>query len=446
MSRTFSVGGIHPDDSKFSMNQAVEEFPIPRRVFISMNQHLGAPAKPIVNKGDIVKVGQPIAEPGGFISASVHSSVSGTVADVAPYPDFLGKKVLTIVIDVTGDEWLPGIDRSPDIKNEITVSPAETIAKIAAAGVVGLGGAAFPTHVKLSPPPGSKAEFLILNGTECEPYLTSDYRLMIEHGQEILIGGELMRRALGDVRGIIAIEDNKPKAIQYMQQLVENYLGWTVVPLKKRYPQGGEKQLIDAVLKRRVPSFALPISTGAVVQNVGTAFAVYEAVQKNKPLISNILTVTSQDPTIQKNYRFRVGTPIREFLMASGAMDHEGKLMPAFAKIVNGGPMMGKPVSEPAGPVMKSTSALLLLSDKQARRKEEQNCIRCGKCAQACPMGLEPYLLYRLAIASRTEEMEENRIFDCIECGCCLYSCPAYIPLLDQLRIAKNASLKNKRK
>lgn len=412
-----------------------------------MNQHLGMPAVPVVKKGDAVKVGQLIAEPAGFVSAPIHASVSGTVSDVAPYPDFLGKKVLTIVIDTAGDQWEEGIDCSPGVRHEITVTPEEIFKKISASGIVGLGGASFPTHVKLTPLEGMKPEYLILNGAECEPYLTSDYRLMIEHGQEVLIGGELMRRALGeDVNGIIGIEDNKPRAIKLMRELTSKSLQWKVVPLKKRYPQGGEKQLIDALLRRRVASFALPISTGAIVQNVGTAFAVYEAVQKNKPLISKVLTVSSSDLSVQKNYRFRVGTPIADILSLAGAMGKDGNLSPQFAKVVNGGPMMGKPVSNLEAPVMKSTSGLLLFTEEETKRKEPGECIRCARCFEACPMRLQPYLLYQLALAGRTRELEENRVFDCIECGCCLYTCPAHLPLLDQIRLARNASLKNKRK
>lgn len=412
-----------------------------------MNQHLGMPAVPVVKKGDAVKAGQLIAEPAGFVSAPIHASVSGTVSDVAPYPDFLGKKMLTIVIDTAGDQWEEGIDRSPGVRHEITATPEEIFKKISASGIVGLGGASFPTHVKLTPLEGMKPEYLILNGAECEPYLTSDYRLMIEHGQEVLIGGELMRRALGeDVNGIIGIEDNKPRAIKLMRELTSKSLQWKVVPLKKRYPQGGEKQLIDALLRRRVASFALPVSTGAIVQNVGTAFAVYEAVQKNKPLISKVLTVSSSDLSVQKNYRFRVGTPIADILSLAGAMEKDGNLSPQFAKVVNGGPMMGKPVSNLEAPVMKSTSGLLLFTEEETKRKEPGECIRCARCFEACPMRLQPYLLYQLALAGRTRELEENRVFDCIECGCCLYTCPAHLPLLDQIRLARNASLKNKRK
>lgn len=447
MIKTFSIGGIHPNDNKFSKDKAIEDLPVPERVFLPMNQHLGIPSVPVVKKGDKVQTGQLVAEAAGFVSAPIHASVSGTVIDVAPYPDFQGRRVQTVVIETEGDEWLDSIDKTPQVKQEITMIPADTFQKIREMGIVGLGGAAFPTYVKLTPIEGMKPEFLIINGSECEPFLTSDYRLMLEHGQELMIGAELMRRVLGkDVTGIIGIEKNKPMAIKAMQKITANYLQWKVVPLQKRYPQGGEKQLIDAVLGRKVASFALPVSTGAIVQNVGTAYAVYEAVQKNKPLITNILTVTGSDPSIQYNYRFRVGTPIEEVLRAAGALDKEGKLLPHIAKVVNGGPMMGKAVVNLQAPVVKSTSGLLLLTEKETKRREPGECIRCAKCFQACPMRLQPYLLYQLALAGRTEELDEHRVFDCIECGCCLYTCPAHLPLLDQIRLAKNTSLKNIRK
>lgn len=446
MSRTFSIGGVHPHDSKFAKDCPIEDLPLPKRAFVPMNQHIGAPAQPIVQKGDEVKVGQLIANPGGFVSAAIHSPFSGTVADVALYPDFTGRKVMTVVIDVVGDDWLPEIDSTSDIKREITVSPQETLKIIASSGIVGLGGASFPTHVKLSPPPGQKAKVLILNGTECEPFLTSDYRLMLEHGEEVLLGGELMRRVLGEPHGVIGIEENKPDAIALMRELVKHYLGWEVIPLKKRYPQGGEKQLIDAITKHKVPSMALPIAAGAVVQNVGTAFAVYEAVQKHKPLFTNIMTVTGPDMTIQRNFRFRMGTPINDILMHVGVMKANTGLLTDVAKVVNGGPMMGRAVAVFEAPMVKSSSALLLLPASITQRKEPGNCIRCGKCVQACPMALEPYLLYRLAKANRQDDLMEHYVYDCIECGCCMYSCPANLPLLDQIRLARATALKNKRK
>ena len=368
----------------------------------------------------------------GFISANIHSSVSGTVAAVEPYADLAGNPVMHVIIDVEGDEWEESIDRTPDIVREITLSPAEIIKRIADCGVVGLGGASFPTHVKLSPPPGKKAECLIINGAECEPYLTSDYRLMVEHTEEVLLGARIMMRALGVTKGYIGIEDNKPEAIKKMRELTaSSYSEIRVVPLRKKYPQGGEKQLIDAVTGRRVPSMGLPIDAGVVVQNVGTSFAVYEAVQKNKPLFEGVMTVTGECLDFQHNFLLRVGTPFEKILEAVGGVPQK------TAKIISGGPMMGKAVANLSAASVKSTSSLLLLTEKQTRRREEGECIRCGKCVHACPMGLEPYLLNKLARASRMEELELSKVYDCIECGCCMFTCPANIPLLDYIRTAK---------
>jgi electron transport complex protein RnfC len=316
------------------------------------------------------------------------------------------------------------------------LEPKEIIDKIAAAGIVGLGGACFPTHVKLMPPPGKKAEVLIVNGVECEPYLTCDHQLMLEHGEEIIIGIQILKKALGVDRAIIGIENNKPDAIEHMRSLAEKQLGIEVMPLKLRYPQGGEKQLIDAVIGKKVPSMGLPVDTGAVVQNVGTAFAVYEAVQKNKPLFEGIMTVTGDCAKTQRNFVHRVGTPL------SFIMEYSGGIPEDAAKIISGGPMMGKAVSNIDAPTLKGTSSILYLTSAQTERKPESNCIRCGKCVAACPMGLEPYLLNKLGRASRMDELEEHHVYDCIECGCCSFTCPAYIPLLDTIRLSKAAVMK----
>lgn len=397
-----------------------------------MSQHLGAPAQPVVAKGDRVKAGQLIGRAGGFISANIHSSVSGTVVSVGELPDILGNPAVHVVIDTDGDEWMEDIDRTPDVVRDISLSPQDIIKRIADCGIVGLGGASFPTHVKLSPPPGKKAEFLIINGAECEPYLTSDYRIMLERPEEILIGAKIMMKALGVAKGFIGIEDNKPEAIRRIGELARaSYSEIEVVPLRKRYPQGGEKQLIDAVTGRKVPSMGLPIDTGVVVQNCGTAFAVYEAVQKNKPLFESIVTVTGDCTGQQRNFLLRVGTRFDKMLEEVGGMPSEA------VKLISGGPMMGKAVSNISAASVKSTSALLVLSEKQTARREEGNCIRCGKCAQACPMGLEPFLLNRLARLGWKDELEKNKVYDCIECGCCSYTCPAFIPLLDYIRLAK---------
>ena len=400
-----------------------------------MAQHLGAPAKPVVAVGDTVKVGQVIAEPGGFISAFVHSPVSGTVKSIAPRKDLAGNPVMHVEIAVEGDEWDPAIDRSKTLVTAIPDDKAAILDRIKACGVVGLGGATFPTHVKLNPAPGKVAECLIINGAECEPYLTSDYRIMIERPKEIVIGAAIMQKVLGGCKCVIGIEENKPEAIRAMGAAVAElgYPGITVQELKKRYPQGGEKQLIDAVMKRQVKSGGLPIDVGAVVQNVATSLAVYEAVQKNKPLITNVLTITGDHipGNLQHNYLFRIGVPL------SFIVEQAGGIPQTAAKLVSGGPMMGKAISNLDATTVKGSSSVLYLSEAATRRHPETNCIRCGKCADACPMGLEPFLLNRLYKAGDIEALEKNAAQDCIECGCCLYSCPAHLPLLDNIRQAK---------
>ena len=436
---TFRIGGVHPDDAKLSRDCAIEVLPLPQTVYISMAQHLGAPAKPVVAVGDSVKVGQVIAEPGGFISAFVHSSVSGTVKSIAPRKDIAGNSVTHVEITVDGDEWAEGIDLSDTLVTDIPEDRAAILDKIKACGVVGLGGATFPTHVKLNPAPGSVAECLILNGAECEPYLTSDYRIMLERTKEIVVGAAIMKKVLGDCRCVIGIEENKPEAIKAMQEAVASlgYRGIEVMSLKKKYPQGGEKQLIDAVMRRQVKSGGLPISVGAVVQNVATSLAVYEAVQKNKPLITNTMTITGDCLPVssQHNYLFRIGVPL------SFVAEYAGGVPEGAAKIISGGPMMGRAVANMDATTVKGSSSLLYLSEAATKRHPESGCIRCGRCADACPMGLEPFLLNKLARVGDTGQLEANAVQDCISCGCCQYSCPAFIPLLDNINLAKGQVL-----
>ena len=437
MKKTFRIGGVHPHDNKISAEAAIEIFPAIETAYVSMAQHLGAPATPVVAAGDKVKVGQVIAEPSGFISGYVHSPVSGTVKSVGPRADIAGNMVPHIEITVEGDEWMEDIDTSDRIITDIPYSPEEIIDKVKKAGVVGLGGASFPTHVKLAPPKDKKAECLILNGTECEPYLTSDDRIMRERPQEILVGGAIMMKALGVTRGYVGIEENKPAAIASMTEAAKAFPQIEVVTLKKRYPQGGEKQLIDAVIRRQVPSGALPIDTGAVVQNVGTSLAVYEAVQKNKPLIDNVITVTGHCLPVQHNYKVRIGTPMSKILEVAGGPPEKA------AKVISGGPMMGRAVANLDAATVKANGAILILTEEETRRRPESACIRCSKCASACPMGLEPWLLNKLSRAGGMfDELEKERIFDCIECGCCSFTCPAGIPLLDMIRINKAEVMK----
>ena len=436
--KTFSIGGVHPADSKISAGCKIEVLPAPKTVYISMAQHLGGPAKAVVAAGDKVKVGQVIGEPTGFISAYVHSSVSGTVKSVGLRKDIVGIPVVHVEIEVEGDEWADGIDTSDTLVTAIPDDAKFIVDRIKNNGVVGLGGATFPTSVKLCPPPDKKAEVLILNGAECEPYLTSDYRIMIEKSKQIVVGAALMKKVLGVQRVVIGIEENKPEAIKSMTAAVNelaalsaDYSGIEVQTLKKKYPQGGEKQLIDAIMRRQVKSMGLPIDVGAVVQNVATSLAVYDAVQKNKPLVDNTITVTGECFPKQSNLLVRVGTPISYIIDSLGGVPADA------AKVISGGPMMGKAISNLDAATLKGTSSLLFLTEAQTRRKPETNCIRCGKCAEACPMGLEPFLLNKLARNGMMDELEQNAVQDCIECGCCLYTCPANIPLLDTIRIAK---------
>ena len=444
--KTFKIGGTHPADSKISASCKIEVLPLPKTVYVSMAQHLGAPAKPVVEVGAEVKTGQVIAEPGGFISAFVHSPVTGTVKAIAPRQDLAGNWMTHIEIAVAEEEvWADGIDTTKDIVTKLPEDNAVIIDRIKSNGVVGLGGATFPTHVKLCPPPGKKADCLILNGAECEPYLTSDNRIMIERSREIVIGAALMKKVLGGCPAVIGIEENKPEAIAAMTAAVSelassssDYQGIQVQVLKKKYPQGGEKQLIAAVMGREVKSMGLPIDVGAVVQNVATSLAVYEAVQKNMPLITNTMTITGDclGKEGQHNYLFRIGMPLSYIAEYAGGVPEQA------AKIVSGGPMMGKAIANLDACTVKGSSSLLYLTQEQTARKPESNCIRCGKCAEACPMGLEPFLLNKLARHGMTDELEANAVQDCIECGCCLYTCPANIPLLDIIRLAKGDVIK----
>ena len=324
-------------------------------------------------------------------------------------------------------------DRSAEIKRECALDSAAIIAKIKDAGIVGMGGATFPTHVKLSIPNGCKAEFLIINGVECEPYLTSDHRTMLERGEELLTGVEILKKALGVEKAIIGVENNKPDAIANLNKIIkEKKFAVVVEPLKVQYPQGGEKQLIAAVTGREVPPPpALPIHVGAVVCNASTAVAVYEAVQKNKPLIERVVTVTGKDVKNTRNLLTRMGTPISTLLAEAGGLP-EGDV-----KVVNGGPMMGRAMVNIDSPVTKGCSGITVFSGADVRRVPTSECIKCAKCVEACPMGLEPYLLQRLAAKQMWEEMEVERIPDCIECGCCQYTCPAGIALLDYVRLGK---------
>lgn len=430
MLKTFSIGGIHPAENKLSAGTAIQRLPIPSEVRIPLSQHIGAPAQPIVAVGDSVLTGQLIAQANGFVSANVHSSVSGKVTKIEEYTDGNGYKKTAIVIAVDGDEWDPSVDRSPGIKRDISLTSEEIVNKIGEMGIVGMGGATFPAKVKLSVKPG-QCQVLIINGVECEPYLTADHQLMVEKGDEILIGIKVLMKALQVDKAIIGIENNKRDAIDHLSKLAASYPGISVQALKLKYPQGGEKQLIDACTGRQVASGALPISVGAVVQNIGTAYAIYEAVQKNKPLIERVVCVTGKPLQRPSNFIVRIGTPIRTVIEATGGIPAD------YGKVIGGGPMMGRALTNLEVPVIKGTSGILLMSKAESKRGEVSNCIRCAKCVSACPMGLEPYLISRLSEKLMWDECEANKIADCIECGSCNYTCPSNRPLLDYIRMGK---------
>ena len=431
MLKTFSTGGVHPPENKITASVPIEYLPVPESVVIPLSQHIGSPSVPVVSKGDYVRTGQLIAEGKGFISANIHSPVSGKVSKIDIAADSSGFRQNSVFIDVEGDEWVDTIDRTSELNRDIKLSPEEIIKKCLASGIVGLGGATFPSHVKLSVPSGKKCEILIINGVECEPYLTSDHRLMLEKGPEIFTGVTILMKALKVEKAIIGIENNKPDAISNMQNLAAEFKGISVVTLRVKYPQGAEKQLIKALTGREVPSGRLPLDVGAVVHNVGTAFAVYEAVQKNKPLFERVVTVTGRNLSKPGNFFVRTGTPVRKLLEAAGGLPEN------TGKIINGGPMMGKAISNIDVPVVKGMSGIIVIPLEESIREGTKPCIRCSKCVSACPIGLEPYLLMTLSEKSLFERAEKERITDCMECGSCSYTCPASRPLLDYIRLGK---------
>ena len=429
--KTFSMGGVHPEENKITADKATVVAALPKQAIFPLGQHIGAPAKPVVSRGDKVKVGTLIAEAGGFVSAPIHSSVSGTVVKVDSAIDATGYRHPAIYINVEGDEWEESIDRSDKLEtlaDHQELTPEEIVSRIKEAGVTGMGGAGFPTFIKLCPPPGAKAECVILNGVECEPYITSDFRLMMEHADEILVGLDLLMKAAKVERGYIGIEDNKPEAIALFEKKTAADPCVEIVALEKKYPQGGEKQLVDAVTGRQVPAPpAIPVNVGAIVQNVGTAYAVYQAVMKRKPLFERYTTVTGKKLSNPGNFLVRMGTPMRDLIEACGGMP-EGE-----NKVLAGGPMMGKSVVSTDVTVCKGTNSITILTDADAHRKPIQPCIRCAKCVSACPMGLEPYLLATLSSFKEWERLEAEQVTSCISCGSCQFTCPSHRPILDNI-------------
>lgn len=422
------AGGIHPPQYKnLTSERPIETLPLPEKVYIPLAQHTGALAVPTVSIGDKVKTGEKIGDNAAFVSAPIHASISGKVTAISMYQHPVTGKGTAVVIEKEGDEWA-------ELKGESsyeTLNPDELKQLIRSAGIVGLGGAAFPTAVKISPPEYAKITSLILNGAECEPYLTADYRLMVENAEEIVTGMKILMQALGVNKGYIAIEDNKPLALKKMEKASLSDVRIKIVELRTKYPQGSEKQLIKAVINREVPSGKLPMDVGVVVNNVGTAMAVKSAVMMGKPLIERVVTVTGPNIVEPGNVKVRIGTPFKNLINFCGGT--AGKI----AKLISGGPLMGIAQYSLETPVIKGTSGIIVLSPEDIHDFEPADCIRCGFCVDTCPMGLSPYELATHIEKEHWEEIETLGISDCMECGSCAYACPAKRPLVQLIKYGK---------
>ena len=409
--------------------KSIETLPLPEKVIIPLQQHIGAPAEAIVEKGSVVKIGEPLGKSSKFVSVPCHASIAGTVLSVAPMPHPLGIDLLSIVIENDGsDMWDESIMTEKDISS---LSLDEIKTRIQNAGIAGMGGAAFPTHVKLSPPPDKPIELVLLNGVECEPYLTSDHRLMLERPQHILEGLEIITKLLDCEKAVIGIEKNKPDAIRLMKELTEKSKFFSVLPLAVKYPQGAEKQLIYAATGKEVPAGGLPMDVGCLVHNVGTSLAIYEAVSSKKPLIERVVTVTGSGIRTPKNVLARIGTPFRNLIeFCDGYSD-------SAAKVINGGPMMGISQITDDVPVIKGTSGILVLDEKSASLRSEQPCISCARCVDVCPMKLLPNRIANFVDYGKTEEAQRWGVLDCIECGTCSYVCPSKRNLVHYIKLGK---------
>lgn len=432
MLKTFPKGGVHPPENKLTATKPIKRLPVPKVVYVPISQHIGIPAEIVVDRKDKVQIGQVIAKSGGFVSSNIHAPVAGTVTKLDKIVDTRGYKKQCIVIRTDAKNESNFKEIKYPLKKETTLSQEEIIQRISDFGIVGLGGATFPSHVKLNVKSDNKLDCLIINGVECEPYLTADHRLMLEKAEEILVGIEILMRALHVDRAIIGIENNKKDAIDLFKKLVSKESGIKIAALKVKYPQGSEKQLVRALLKREVPKNGLPLDVGVVVHNVGTVFAIYQAIQHKRPLMERVVTVTGKKLEQPSNFWVKIGTPISDLIEAVGGVPEGTR------KIVSGGPMMGKALKNTDVPITKGTSGILLISEEEASRGEAKNCIRCGECVDVCPMGLEPHLLMNLTEKGMFEKAAQEDVLTCIECGSCSYVCPSHRPLLDYIRFGKS--------
>ncbi len=421
-------GGVHPPEEKLTRQLPIEEMPPPKRAFIPLSQHIGAPSKAIVEPGDKVKIGTKLSEASGFVSAPVYSSISGVVVAIKDYPHTLGRSMPTIEIEADGeDNWDKSGKPRADFGN---LAPDEIKTIIQEAGIVGMGGATFPTHVKLSPPKEKPINALIINGAECEPYLTADHRVMLEMPKEVLSGTKLIGKVLGVEKIFVGIENNKMDAVDALKSAL-NDTEIEIVPLKVQFPQGAEKQLIKTLLNKDVPSGGLPMDVGVVVQNVGTAVAVHQAVALGRPLIDRVTTITGPGIKNPKNLRIRIGTPILDVIEYCGGLSGD------IEKVILGGPMMGLAQYDLSVSIIKGTSGILLMTDDQLDVTSQGPCLRCGNCVTVCPMKLAPLVYARYTQLGMFDEAENANVMDCIECGCCAYECPSHIPLVQYAKYAK---------
>lgn len=436
---TFKKGVYPPHGKHLTEKSSIEEYLPKGDLVFPLSQHIGAPCSSLVKKGDHVLVGQKIGEANGFVSAPIYSSISGTVKNVTPVLTAMGTKTMAIIIE--NDNLYTQCDTKLNLKDYNSMSNEEIINLIKEAGIVGMGGATFPTHVKLSPPADKVIDSIIINAAECEPYLTCDHRLLIEEGEKIVQGLKVILKLFPQAHGYIGIENNKPDAIEVIEKLVKNEHNISVSSLKTKYPQGAEKQLIYSITKREVPSGKLPADVGCIVQNVGTVFQIYKTIVLGEPLVERIVTVTGEAIKNPKNLKVKIGTSIRELVENACGGFKETPI-----KVISGGPMMGMTISSLDIPITKGSSGVLALTKDMAVLPKQTHCIRCGKCVNACPMNLIPCKIQNLGQANDLEGFEKMNGLDCIECGCCTFVCPAKNNLLQSIRVAKRTVIANKRK